>query len=640
MKVVLLAGGFGSRISEESQFKPKPMIEICGMPILWHIMKEYAYYGYNEFIICAGYKQEYIKEWFANYFLYNSDVSFNFRNGKNEITVHHSNLEPWKVTIVDTGYNTLTGGRIKRIKEYVNNETFMMTYGDGVCDVDINKLVAFHKKHGKIATLTAVIQAQDKGVLNIDENNSIRSFREKNINDGVPINAGYMVLEPRVFDYIEGDQTIFEKEPLNKLATEGELMSYTHKGFWQCMDNIREKIYWNSCLLMELLHGKMGKRNTDNKMMMFMRNIRLSKSCIGKEEIDAVTDVLHREYLGMGQDVHKFEDDLKDFFGRDVTLVNTGTAALHLAVQGVGIKDGDEVLVQSLTYVACFQAIRATGGIPVACDVDDDTLTIDLDDAERKLTPKTKAIMPVHYAGQCGNLDAIYEFAKKHNLRVIEDASHAFGTYYKGRLIGSFGDVVCISMDGIKNITSGEGGMIITEDLDVQKKIKDARLLSVQNDTDSRFKGTRTWVFDVNQPGWRYHMSNIMAAIGYTQLKKFPKFKEIRQRLAKIYQQELDNVKGIKIIPCNYNEVVPHIFVIRITCGKRDIVKQCLNDNGVATGIHYRPNHLLTLFTGNQNNTTLKHTDEIYEQLITLPLHADMVEDDVYYICGLIKKSI
>lgn len=641
MKVVLLAGGFGSRISEESQFKPKPMIEICGMPILWHIMKEYAYYGYNEFIICAGYKQEYIKEWFANYFLYNSDVSFNFRNGKNEITVHHSNLEPWKVTIVDTGYNTLTGGRIKRIKEYVNNETFMMTYGDGVCDVDINKLVAFHKKHGKIATLTAVIQAQDKGVLNIDENNSIRSFREKNINDGVPINAGYMVLEPRVFDYIEGDQTIFEKEPLNKLATEGELMSYTHKGFWQCMDNIREKNLLEQLLIDGVAPWKkMGKRNTDNKMMMFMRNIRLSKSCIGKEEIDAVTDVLHREYLGMGQDVHKFEDDLKDFFGRDVTLVNTGTAALHLAVQGVGIKDGDEVLVQSLTYVACFQAIRATGGIPVACDVDDDTLTIDLDDAERKLTPKTKAIMPVHYAGQCGNLDAIYEFAKKHNLRVIEDASHAFGTYYKGRLIGSFGDVVCISMDGIKNITSGEGGMIITEDLDVQKIIKDARLLSVQNDTDSRFKGTRTWVFDVNQPGWRYHMSNIMAAIGYTQLKKFPKFKEIRQRLAKIYQQELDNVKGIKIIPCNYNEVVPHIFVIRITCGKRDIVKQCLNDNGVATGIHYRPNHLLTLFTGNQNNTTLKHTDEIYEQLITLPLHTDMVEDDVYYICGLIKKSI
>lgn len=249
MKTVLLAGGFGSRISEESQFKPKPMIEIGGMPILWHIMKEYAYYGHNEFIICAGYKQEYIKEWFANYFLHNSDVSFDFRNGKNEMTVHHSNLEPWKVTVVDTGYNTLTGGRIKRIKEYVEGETFMMTYGDGVCDVDINKLIEFHKGHGKIATLTAVIQAQEKGVLNIDENNSIRSFREKNQNDGVPINAGYMVLEPKIFDYIEGDQTIFEKGPLTQLASEGELMSYTHRGFWQCMDNIREKNLLEQLLL-------------------------------------------------------------------------------------------------------------------------------------------------------------------------------------------------------------------------------------------------------------------------------------------------------------------------------------------------------------------------------------------------------
>lgn len=372
-----------------------------------------------------------------------------------------------------------------------------------------------------------------------------------------------------------------------------------------------------------------------------MRNIRLSKSCVGQEEIDAVTDVLKREYLGMGQDVNKFESDLREFFGgRDVTLVNTGTAALHLAVQGAGIKDGDEVLVQSLTYVACFQAIRATGGVPVACEVDDDTLTIDLNDAESKLTPKTKAIMPVHYAGQCGDLDAIYEFAKKHNLRVIEDASHAFGTTYKGRKIGSFGDIVCISMDGIKNITSGEGGMIITDDPICQKVVKDARLLSVQNDTDSRFKGTRTWLFDVDQPGWRYHMSNIMAAIGYTQLKKFPKFKQTRQSLAKLYQQELGNVEGVKIIPCNYDEVVPHIFVVRITNGKRDEVKQYLNDNGVATGMHYRPNHLLSLFAVNQDNATLKHTDEIYEQLITLPLHADMNEEDVMYVCETLKKAL
>ena len=241
MKVVLLAGGFGSRISEESVFKPKPMIEIGGMPILWHIMKEYAYYGHNEFIICAGYKQEYIKEWFSNYFLHNSDVSFDFRNGTNEVTIHESHPEPWKVTVIDTGYNTMTGGRIKRIQKYVGNETFMLTYGDGVCDVDINKLLEFHKSHGKKATLTAVKIAQDKGVLNIGGNNAVRSFREKNLSDGAPINAGYMVLEPSVFDYIEGDDTVFERMPLETLAKEGQLMSYIHEGFWQCMDNVREK---------------------------------------------------------------------------------------------------------------------------------------------------------------------------------------------------------------------------------------------------------------------------------------------------------------------------------------------------------------------------------------------------------------
>ena len=240
MKVVLLAGGFGSRISEESQFRPKPMIEIGGMPILWHIMKEYAYYGHNEFIICAGYKQEYIKEWFANYFLHNSDVSFDFRNGKNEMTVHCSQLEPWKVTVVDTGYNTMTGGRIKRVQKYVGDEPFFMTYGDGVCDVDINKLLEYHKSHGKIATLTAVKQKQEKGVLDI-EDGAVKSFREKNIGDGTPINAGYMVLEPSIFNYLTDDRCVFEQVALTELAKEGELMSYIHEGFWQCMDNIREK---------------------------------------------------------------------------------------------------------------------------------------------------------------------------------------------------------------------------------------------------------------------------------------------------------------------------------------------------------------------------------------------------------------
>jgi len=239
MKVVLLAGGFGTRIAEDNVQRPKPMLEIGGMPILWHIMKEYSYYGYNDFIICAGYMQHVIKDWFANYFLHSSDVTFSYKDGKNEMKVRNSNCEPWEVTIADTGYNTMTGGRIKRIQRYVGNETFMMTYGDGVCDVDISELVKFHKQHGKTATLTAVSQQQQKGVLDI-EGNTVRSFREKNASDNDTINAGYMVLEPSVFDYIEGDETVFEGETLVQLAKKGELMSFVHRGFWQCMDNRRE----------------------------------------------------------------------------------------------------------------------------------------------------------------------------------------------------------------------------------------------------------------------------------------------------------------------------------------------------------------------------------------------------------------
>lgn len=241
MKVVILAGGYGTRISEESQYRPKPMIEIGGRPILWHIMKEYSYYGFTEFIICAGYKQYMIKEWFADYFLRNSDVTFDYTKGNNEMTVHQSDIEPWKVTVVDTGLNTMTGGRIKRIQKYIGDEPFMMTYGDGVCDVDIKKLAEFHKSHSKIATLTTVQLEQQKGVLVIDGKGAVQSFREKQANDGAIINAGYMVLEPAIFDYIEGDSTVFEGAPMEKLVSEGELMSFAHKGFWQCMDSAREK---------------------------------------------------------------------------------------------------------------------------------------------------------------------------------------------------------------------------------------------------------------------------------------------------------------------------------------------------------------------------------------------------------------
>ena len=240
MKVVILAGGFGTRISEESYLKPKPMIEIGGKPILWHIMKEYSHYGHNEFVICAGYKQQVIKEWFADYFLHNSDVTFDFTHGQNDMIIHEQKCEPWKVSVIDTGLNTMTGGRIKRIEPYVKGETFLMTYGDGVSDVNISDLIAFHKKSGKTATITSVKFEQLKGVLDISEDNLIRAFREKSDLDAARINGGYMVLEPEIFNYLKDDTTVFEKDPMIRLAEEGQLAAFKHDGFWQCMDTKRE----------------------------------------------------------------------------------------------------------------------------------------------------------------------------------------------------------------------------------------------------------------------------------------------------------------------------------------------------------------------------------------------------------------
>ena len=240
MKVVLLAGGFGTRISEESHLKAKPMIEIGGKPILWHIMKEYSHFGYNEFIICCGYKQHVIKEWFANYYLHNSDITFDFTK-ENKMEVHSNVAEPWKVTLVDTGLNTMTGGRIKRIQSYIGNSSFMLTYGDGVSDVNIKALVEFHENHGKIATMTSVNVGQQFGILEIEKDGTVSRFREKSNLDGGVINAGYMVLNPEIFDYIDGDSTVFEKKPLERLARNGELMAYQHDGFWKCMDTQRDK---------------------------------------------------------------------------------------------------------------------------------------------------------------------------------------------------------------------------------------------------------------------------------------------------------------------------------------------------------------------------------------------------------------
>ena len=245
MKVLLLAGGFGTRLSEETDIRPKPMVEVGGKPILWHIMKIYSTYGFNDFVVLLGYKGYYIKEYFANYFLHQSDVTIDMSNGSME--VHNNSSEPWKVTLIDTGLNAMTGARIKKAQNFVGNEPFMLTYGDGVADIDISKLVDFHKAHGKLLTMTSAQPDGRFGALNIDENNQVVEFKEKPKGDGSWINAGYFVCEPQVFDYIKDldDSVVFEQEPLKKLAKDGEIFTYKHHQFWMPMDSLRDKIKLN-----------------------------------------------------------------------------------------------------------------------------------------------------------------------------------------------------------------------------------------------------------------------------------------------------------------------------------------------------------------------------------------------------------
>jgi glucose-1-phosphate cytidylyltransferase len=240
MKVVLLAGGLGTRISEETVLKPKPMIEIGSMPILWHIMKTYSSYGYNDFVICCGYKGYVIKEYFSNYFLHKSDVTISLKD--NALKVHDSQVEPWTITLVDTGVDSMTGGRVKRIQSLIGNEPFMLTYGDGVSDVNIKELVDFHKNSGKLCTVTSVQPSGRFGALDINDKNEVVSFIEKPRGDGAWINGGYFVCQPEVFDYIEGDGTIFEKQPMEKLASDGQMSAFKHSGFWKPMDTLRDKV--------------------------------------------------------------------------------------------------------------------------------------------------------------------------------------------------------------------------------------------------------------------------------------------------------------------------------------------------------------------------------------------------------------
>jgi dTDP-4-amino-4,6-dideoxygalactose transaminase len=367
-------------------------------------------------------------------------------------------------------------------------------------------------------------------------------------------------------------------------------------------------------------------------------SVRLSRSIVGLKELAAVRQVLLVDgYLGMGKTVQQFEVDLAGFLGGRVGVfcVNSGTAALHLAVMAL-IKPGDEVLVSSMTFVASFQAITAAGAVPVACDIDARTLLIDLEDAAKRLTRRTRVIMPVHYAGNVGDLKAIYAFARRHGLRVVEDAAHAFGTTYRGRRIGSFGDVACFSFDGIKNITSGEGGAVVTRDKKVAAFVKDARLLGVHRDTEKRFKGQRTWIPEVKHQGYRYHMSNLLAAIGRVQLKRFDEFRRARQTIAQRYQNELTGIKGLELLPADYKTVVPHLFPVRVKNGKRDPLRGALSGHNIETGLHYYPNHRLKFFR--RPGLSLPCTDMVYDEILSLPLHPGLTRGDQTRVIRTIQE--
>ena len=368
--------------------------------------------------------------------------------------------------------------------------------------------------------------------------------------------------------------------------------------------------------------------------------IRVSKSVVGKEESEAVENIIRNiGYLGMGEEVGSFEKELELYIGNPdykAVCVNSGTSALHLAIEAV-TNPGDEILVPSFTYVATFQAITAAGCVPVSCEVNDDTLLIDLNDARERVTNKTKVILPVLYASNPSNLKEVYAFADEFKLRVIEDSAHAFGCNYNGKKIGAQGDIICFSFDGIKNITSGEGGAIFTSDVKVIEYVKDARLLGVEKDSEKRYKGERSWEFDVSIQGYRYHMSNIFAAIGRVQLRRFEKeFAVSRKYIAKKYTSLLKNNMNIKLIDMDYDNIVPHIFPILIQGGYRDHLFDKLKEIGIQCGMHYKPNHLLTKY---KTSYSLPVTEKAYDQVLTLPLHPEITDESVNKICSLINYN-
>lgn len=369
--------------------------------------------------------------------------------------------------------------------------------------------------------------------------------------------------------------------------------------------------------------------------------IRLSKSSITNEDKSAVMEVLDNEFLGMGPRVREFEEALSNFFGRQAVAVSNGTAALQLAMQACGIGPGDEVIVPSLTYVASFQAISATGATPVACDVDPTTLQADPEDMKARISDRTRAIMPVHYSGNTGPLERYSALAADFGLRVIEDAAHALGTTVgHGARVGSFGDIACFSFDGIKNITSGEGGCVVSEDQNILDRIRDYRLLGVKKDSENRYAGKRSWEFDVGEQGWRYHMSDIMAALGLSQLKRFGTTAPVRQANARIYNELLAGIEGLEIFHNALDETIPHIYPILLPpSADRVVLRKGMEKAGIQSGIHYYPNHFLSKFAS-PAALPFPATEAIFPRLMSLPLHLDLVAADQEKVVNVLRTLL
>lgn len=366
--------------------------------------------------------------------------------------------------------------------------------------------------------------------------------------------------------------------------------------------------------------------------------IKSSRGCCGAEELEEVKEAFEYGYFGLAYKTNEFEQEVAKYLGtnRFVVATSTGTDALHLALDAIGIKAGDEVIMPSFTFVATAQAVAMCGGIPVFCEVDPITFLIDIEDVKRKITDRTKAIIPVHYAGRPCDMEALMQIKEEKGIRIIEDAAHAFGTYYGGKKIGSFGDITCFSFDSIKVMTCGEGGAIISDDPVFDDLSRKKRLLGIDRKAmHVKDWKKRSWVYDVPTIGYRYHMSNINAAIGLAQIKKVDSFIERRRNLCHLYDEELNGISFIEIMPDQYDSITPFMYVVRVKDGKRNLLKEYLMEHDIESGISYIPCHLFSLFSG---DAKLPVTEHIYEEILCLPLHYELSDDDVKEVCRVISE--